>query len=77
MKTTDYLNSPVKSCKNCAYCDKEVLGIDTCTKYGFLCSTMRKMATDKFSLCDEDFSGWRQRPKRRSLRRWLADLLWS
>jgi hypothetical protein len=75
MNTTEYLNTPIKSCDNCAY--RRGRGeYARCARSGYYCSTERQCHGN----CDKNFSGWRQVPPpqpRRSLRAWIRDLLWA
>lgn len=68
---TIYNNSPIKTCDNCVYQKRECYH-NECMRTAFLCSSMRQFPT---SACDHNFSGWRPKPPRRSLRQWLYDLL--
>ena len=64
---------PLKACQTCAYRD----GLE-CTRSGFYWRVERQFSNSPGAHCDVNFSGWRPqppKPQRRSLRRWLADLL--
>lgn len=76
MKTETYLNGPLRSCRMCAYRERGLFG-DECTRSGFLCRIERRFVTLPGAQCDINFSGWAPRPPRRSLRRWLLNLLWT
>ena len=71
-----YHNTPQRSCLTCALrIGKDVEPIHwRCGKSGTPTTNQRSILD---SDCDENFSGWLPRPRRRSLRRWLLDLLWS
>lgn len=69
-----YLNSrpQLKTCKNCGYRYKGFMGIDCCGLSGWHCETERRNPTR----CGAHYEHWRPRPRRRSLREWILDVLW-
>lgn len=80
MKQNTYLNSPVKTCDNCAYQRKADYGMMECARPGHLCEIERMWSMFPMTQCDENWSGWRprpQKPPRRSLRQWLLDTFWE
>lgn len=73
MKTTTvHLNAPVRNCNNCAHSEKSFYGL-RCVRGGYLCETMRALPDGN---CDINMSGWQPKPRRRSLRQFLYDILW-
>src|SRR2546429_876817 len=79
MKTETYLNSPLRSCRTCAYRHKNWGSFDACVRSGFLCETTRIMSVLPEAQCDENFSGWRplhySSPKaRRMMERLILEL---
>lgn len=71
----NYHNSPIKMCETCHYRKGRGFGA-RCQLGGYYCSIERQFANMPGARCNEEFSGWRQRPPRRSVRRWLYDLFW-
>src|SRR2546430_15768104 len=59
MKTETYLNSPLRSCRPCAYRHKNWGSFDACVRSGFLCETTRIMSVLPEAQCAGNFSGWR------------------
>jgi len=76
MNTTQYHNSPLRSCETCAYRKKDGFWGDQCGRSGYSCEVERQFAHWS-AQCDPNFSGWRPRPPRRSLRRWLLEVFWE
>ena len=64
-----HYNAPVKNCRTCVHCyiDDSPLW-DKCSKLSGFCHTSITHCGYKF---------WQPKPKRRSLRRWLLDLIWT
>lgn len=61
MKPQTYLNTPVKSCFNCAY--REGSAPDArCARSGFSCTVSRQYCELSKEHCDAQFSGWVLRP---------------
>lgn len=73
--TTTHANSPIKSCKTCAHCqyNSHMNGIySKCAKYGF------KHCENCIGDCQYRF--WvaiPPRPRRRSFRQWLYEVIWE
>ena len=70
---TTYLNSPVRNCLNCAHRSGRGAGAWCCLT-GYYLEDQRQRPGDG---CDEHFSGWRPRPRCRSMLRWVWDRLLS
>lgn len=60
------VSDPVKNCNTCAH----QVPNDWCVLAGFSCEIIRQTPGPP---CDENLSGWQQRPPRRSLLQWLYD----
>lgn len=78
MSTQTYLNSPVRSCRTCVHREASKLNpaFDRCGRWQVYCST----AVGFSNLCGDSLAQWRSaspKPPRRSLRRWLYDLLFA
>lgn len=82
MTQTTYHNSPLRNCRTCAHSvpDSDFSddpGWDHCARWN--CYTFIAVARK----CGDDLKEWRPqppqppKPSRRSLRRWLLDLLWT
>lgn len=67
------MSEPIKNCRTCAHRAGGVMsGLGYCELTGFHCESQRRYPEPP---CDENLSGWTPRPPRRSLRKWLYDLL--
>lgn len=78
MITNTYLNSPARSCNTCIHRRASDTGeaFDHCRRFKQYCAH----AISWQDYCGKDLKEWRPKPPtppRRSLRQWLADLLWS
>ncbi len=74
MKTEVHFNAPVKTCETCVFQESDFMLGKRCGRSGHFCSIERMYAAHPGNQCDVNFSGWRPKPPRRSLRRWLFDL---
>lgn len=72
--TTHHWNSPARNCQNCVHCKKSATGFDfdRCKRFQTFC----EFAVTR-PLCGYELRFWQPRPPRRSLRRWLIDLIWT
>jgi hypothetical protein len=72
VSTSNYLNAPVKNCRNCAHNIQDGCAgpfWDRCKRFGLRSDMAIR------DICHGN--GWQPKPKRRSLRLWLLDLLWT
>jgi hypothetical protein len=74
VNSTLHHNSPIKNCQTCAHCVRDTAGpeYNHCSRFGFYCVIAIRR------LCQTNY--WQPKPpkpKRRSLRQWLRDLLWA
>lgn len=79
MSAETYLNTPPKGCSTCLFVHIKKGSEWTCGKTSYTCESMRAAALsahddgERDPECDHNFSGWIQKPPRRSLLRWIID----
>jgi hypothetical protein len=83
VNATQYHNSPIKTCQTCVHRVPSQTGLiryDYCARLQRYCVTALNTEHD---LCGKELKYWQPqppkppKPKRRSLLRWLRDLLWA
>lgn len=73
MNARTYLNSPMHNCANCAHRSGRAM-FSFCIRSG---RYIERQRLEPNEACDQNFSGWHPRPRRRSLLRWLWDNLFA
>lgn len=75
MNAKTYLNTPVKSCQTCIYCESSESGVffDHCKRWQLYCSLA---VSPHWGRCGNELKEWRPKPPpvpARSLRQWFHD----